>query len=419
MKKLTFLFVLLAGFLIGTAQTPIQFYVNGKVATSADCHSLDNLKVKFKVPSTVKNYDGTTCEVLLSGVDVGFYIWEPEDYYSGGYFNAYILKNDKANGDFVYGDTPISMKDVCKNIGDYQKLEVEFMAYHKTGMETYWDDYSESWKTRPTWDSGKLLAKGEMKIKQFDKPSGFASEDGKIKGVYADPNVGHFWDTRDDYTILYRYDDYDLKLKVFVIYKKDIENKDLYEQAKENNPNLSVYDFVKMDLMAWVGSYNQNVNFESNKTYIDKTAIKWADTHHFDVFYGYCNPDYDVTELDEDHQKGFKAMFADWQPKYFNKPELWSKYKTDKYEFDYLHVDNFHPVAGYNYESSKKQYVKKLADEKGFLDAYLLEFDDAIVVLSMEWNGPYNSNYDTFVPGDYSLKEKIIEPTLQNLTLNF
>ncbi len=418
MKKLFILTILLGSLLSGYAQVPVQFLINGKVGTSADCETLDNLKVKFKVPSTVKNYDGTTCEVLLSNVDVGFYIWEPEDYYSGGYFSADILKNGKKAGDFVYADTPIKIRDLCKNIGGYQTLDVEFKAYHKTGMETYWDDYSESWKTRPTWDNGKMLAKGQMKIKQFDKPTGFASDDGKVSGAYADPNSGLFWYDTDDFSILYRTDDYEFRLRGIPIRKSYIESKDLYKTEKENNPDLTPYEFLKMDIMAWVGSRNQNVNFENNNNYIDECAIDWASSDYLNVFYNYCNPDFDVTELDEDHKKGFKSMFADWQPKYFNKPELWSKEKIGDYEYDHLHVDNFYPVKNYKYDSSKRQWVKELADKPGVMDVYLLDLGDYVMVLAAVWNNTYDYHL-SFVPYDVSLQKEFIEKTLQSIKFNY
>lgn len=168
MNKSIFLTTIFGFFsLISLAQT--TFYHNGTQNLSSlsniDCSTLTNAGVSIPIDETFKKYDLVAIEIQEKWSDGDFTLSSSLDYepnsqtFTDNYGNSKQLNID------LYDKNKEGTITVGYNLCDpsevHRTRRVVVKGYYKDGTETYWSDYSESYKTRNTYEYSKNLFTGD------------------------------------------------------------------------------------------------------------------------------------------------------------------------------------------------------------------------------------------------------------------
>ncbi len=349
MKKSIIIIISLIIYLPIFSQGTISFYTaNGvKKVSTIKCGEFDNLKIKFTVPSYVKNYDKVELILYRSVNDQsrGIIRWvgkgDVASMASNPKMEKWLLRPGKQDGDFFYGRTAVNDWDLCglprKRGMKNMKVQVKMIAYTKTGTKKYWDDWDKAYKYKPIYTSGKTVASGSLTIVQLPAMTGYQSKNGVVSiekvvdnledeqliGTNEGDRESSFLNKLNGATSsnfeLFKAVQTQKSGKGFAVFNvlfiTDDQVKNQVQQLLGQIPSdLDTYGELKRDLL-------QLFVYSTNPHRFSKTFFEWPEI----ISAMFC-PFIDPGEIKK--QTG----------NFFSNMSYWSKKKVGDYEFDYLKV---------------------------------------------------------------------------------
>jgi len=387
MKRIILLSIGFLLFVNIIAQSKITFYSqNGsKEITTVKCGEFDNIKIKFKVPANVKDFDLIKLRVFPSSINNSAGI-----FYNGAgsistlastsTLEKWILKPGKQNGDFNFpGSGNLGIMDLCEyphEKGMKQlELDIELAGYNKTGSETYWDKWDKVYKTRPVYSKGTLLASGKLTIIQLPPQTEYVSTNGLIsiskvvekpsdealRGIQQNNNsqskMSRFMQSKND-------GDYEIMtanlmelsgkghaVVSFVMFKNT-------EIAQKMNVEPSqAYEQLKHDLLQQFAYNSYNMTYQ-------KPTVKWPDC----IQEQFCP---DISSAEKPKGKKKKKSFLNTLAatatnsgnsnsggtQLISNDSYWHKEKIGDYEYDVLRIPNTYGGVSINhFDRQKKEW---------------------------------------------------------------
>ena len=412
MKKML---LLVFGFIaISVNAQTISFYTNAglKKVTTLKYGDFSNLIVKIKLPETWQNYDDVRAIVALSSGPYGS-LSVKNATVSNDTVIAWILgPGVGGKGDFGLDSSNIFTKSLKYH---YKRITitVTLKGYKIVGSRSYW--VGDELRTEPTYDNGVTLDKSSIVMTDIPLLTTYNLSDGLITGTYAKPEIGFSGVYSSHANISYVDDNYSTVVSIAYMSKSDIENDKTYQEMKKKDTQLDPYQYVKNDLVAWIGRYNKNVNFKNQPIgftidpflllaellFPTKNYFYLAPIYDWDLIFDikgdYCHTDFDITESKQKIK-----------PSYYTNPNLWTQQKLGNYNFDYIHLDNFDVVKNYSDETGDREM-----GEKGTLNLYTVDVGDNIFIIFM-MDGTADNSF-CFNDKFYDQEMKLVSETLEKI----
>ncbi len=168
------------------AQDKAVYYTdNGTkaVTSGGDCATLKDLSVKTAIASSMFKYDKIDFTIELKTNDKFAGSKLDEIYVFSIYFtqkkfniqfegknevSLWLCKPNDGDGDFLASDgVKISIGDLC-GMTVKEKIDLQFSmwGYVQTGEKEFYNENTNVWEKRPTYDEGTKLSESSLAIKQ-------------------------------------------------------------------------------------------------------------------------------------------------------------------------------------------------------------------------------------------------------------
>ncbi len=380
MKKIVLIFGFVFVFFVLKSQ--VVFLADGKPVESIKCGEFSSLKVRFPLTMNVQKFDYIEILVDLSSIDQNAYIFYEgkgaiENLANRKTFEAYILNPESGYGDFSFGDAYISGNDLCeyprKQGLEKLTVTVEMIGYNITKYEKYWDESREKWLLKPIYDNGTVLIKGDLEIKQLPPDKNFNGE----LVAFEMPRPGlKINEEYTEYYFLPRYEcsvynkEPEMSVKIIMVKDSELEKQRKYQELKDINEQLTPYEFLKSDIMNWLGYNTFGSDWVENKSQYDWNAIFGCET--------YKNLSLPPVTKGKKHRRIVVARYY--------VPELWQKKKIGKNEWETLILPETYLW------DNVKDGVPENGAEKGTMQIFMLHKNNLSVIVFVSYSKGYNTN---------------------------
>ncbi len=404
-------------------QSKINFYVaNGtKEVSRIKCGEFDNIKIKFKLPANVKDFDLVKLKVFPSSINnAASIIYDGKGSIStlaaNQNYEKWILKPGKKDGDFnFYGSGNLGMQDLCEyphEKGMKQiELEIQLAGYNKTGTETYWDKWDKAYKTRNTYSEGSLLAKGKLIIEQLPPQNIYVSKNGLIsipkvtndfshEAIRGDKKSSSNEKKNQFNSFMNSANSGEGEYELFSATLLPLSGKGYADVSFVMYKNTNVaqkagvdaseaYDLLKKDLLQRIARNSYN------KIYKEPT-FNWPEM----LQHQFCPDISDATKNQAKKKKSFMSgMIANSNSSAANKiitnDSYWHKEKVGNYEYDVLRIPNTYGGSSYyHFDADNKTWfsTKDENDAPAELVIYAIQRGDYSIFIIPTYTDRNNEN---------------------------
>jgi len=404
-------------------QTKINFYVaNGtKEVSKIKCGEFDNIKIKFKLPANIKDFDLVKLKVFPSSINnAASIIYDGKGSISTlaatPNYEKWILKPGKKNGDFnFYGSGNLGIEDLCEyphEKGMKQiELEIQLAGYNKTGTETYWDKWDKVYKTRNTYTKGSLLAKGKLIVEQLAPQNTFVSANGLIsipkvtddfshEAIRGDKKSSSNEKKNQFNSFMNSANSGDGEFELFSATMLPLSGKGyadvsfvMYKNSavaqKAGIDATTAYDFLKRDLLQRIARNTYNQIYK-------EPTFSWPEL----LQHQFC-PEISSTGKSQGKKKksfvsGMMAgSSSSGATRIISNDSYWHKEKVGNYEYDVLRIPNtYGGISSYHFDANNKKWysTKDETDIPAELVIYAIQIGDYSVFIIPSFTDRNNDN---------------------------